>query len=58
MQFLSFATLVQANSLPPSVVVDMDITDSVLNSDILKPVVGQYTIIAKLICDDRCVVLC
>ena len=55
MQFLSFAASVQAPSHPPGVVADMDIR-TVLNSDILQPVVGQYTV-AKLICNDGCVVL-
>ena len=55
MQFLSFASSVQAPSHPPGVVADMDIW-TVLNSDILQPVVGQYTV-AKLICNDGCVVL-
>ena len=54
MQFLSFAASVQAPSHPPGVVADMDIR-TVLNSDILQPVVGQYTV-AKLIC--MIVVLC
>ena len=55
MQILSFATSVQAPFHPPGVVTDMDIW-TVLNSDILQPVVGQYTV-AKLICNDGCVVL-
>ena len=50
-----FCRLSASSLPPPGVVADMDIR-TVLKSDILQPVVGQYTV-AKLICNDGCVVL-